>query len=200
MRSMAISLESRDSFLRYVSAVVRSNERRCQIQYDEQRVASDGALLNFLAVLQPFASKVKLGKINAAYPHQPQSMVVALQHAKIGMDANKYSTYRESLAGGTTTATKEGAVADLKTQSMAAIRREASGPSSNVDASQDEVVASSGGDGSAVYLPPLLACAGPSFSEINFSTHMWFLAIHAHHVALIPSIRLVMAVNHAPEK
>ncbi|CAG0918939.1 unnamed protein product [Notodromas monacha] len=172
LRAMAIVSESRELFLRYVAAVVRANERRCQMQFDEQKLSSDGALLNFLAALQPFASKVRLPKINAAYPHAFQTLVNVQFLAKIGMDAGKYAAYREMLACGLPeTSTSSGGVVDLKSQSLAAVQR-ASRRTGEPEA------------------PPVAgAKAVLTYSEINFSTHVWFLAIHAHHIALLPAIR-----------
>ncbi|KAI4456816.1 ubiquitination factor e4 [Holotrichia oblita] len=66
---------SRDSMLKYMSILLKNNEKRAQLQMEERVLAGDGFMLNLLSVLQMLAFKVKLDKVDFLYPFHPSSLV-----------------------------------------------------------------------------------------------------------------------------
>lgn len=51
---------ARESTLSYLAAVLRTNEKRAQIQVDERSLAGDGFMLNVLSIMQFLAVKVRV--------------------------------------------------------------------------------------------------------------------------------------------
>ncbi|KRT81780.1 hypothetical protein AMK59_5523 [Oryctes borbonicus] len=66
---------SRDLMLKYMSVLLKNNEKRAQLQMEERVLAGDGFMLNVLSVLQMLAFKVKLDKVDFLYPFHPSSLV-----------------------------------------------------------------------------------------------------------------------------
>lgn len=51
---------AREATLSYLAAILRTNEKRAQIQVDERSLAGDGFMLNVLSIMQFLAVKVRV--------------------------------------------------------------------------------------------------------------------------------------------
>ena len=51
---------AREATLSYLAALLRTNEKRAQIQVDERSLAGDGFMLNVLSIMQFLAVKVRV--------------------------------------------------------------------------------------------------------------------------------------------
>lgn len=129
--SILVNNGSRAAGLNYITAVLKANEKRSQLQSDERFVAGDGFMLNFLSILQHLSVKIKLDKIDPYYPF----------HSKFRLDISN-----ETRLKGTT------AEANAK---MEELRK----TNSHI------------------------------WQEPKFPTECFFLALHCHHLSIIPAIR-----------
>ncbi|GAB6019792.1 Ubiquitin conjugation factor E4 B [Chamberlinius hualienensis] len=81
--SILVNSGSRNAGMAYIAAVLRTNEKKAQLQSDERLVASDGFMLSFLSVLQMLSSKIKLDKVDPYYPFHPKGKLNITQETRV---------------------------------------------------------------------------------------------------------------------
>ncbi|KAB7497984.1 Ubiquitin conjugation factor E4 B [Armadillidium nasatum] len=92
-----VNSSSRESGLQYISNIIKSNEKRAQIQVSEKDVASDGAMINLLSVMQTLCSKVKLEKVDPYYIYQPNCLVDISKDSRLNMTSNDAVKWQNNL-------------------------------------------------------------------------------------------------------
>lgn len=95
--SFLVNLESRNSMLRYISLILKSNERRIQFAADEKSLARDGFMLNFMVVLQQLSIKIKLSRVDPLYPFHWESLVSISKDTKLKFNSDEYTDWAEKL-------------------------------------------------------------------------------------------------------
>ena len=82
--------------LKYIGELLKHNAKREQYNADERSLASDGFMLNLMAVLQQLCLKVKLERIDPLYPFHPKSLVGSnTDDTKLKFEQAEYSKFLE---------------------------------------------------------------------------------------------------------
>lgn len=95
--SFLVNLESRNSMLRYISLIMKTNERRVQIAAEEKSLARDGFMLNLMVVLQQLSIKVKLERVDPLYLFHWESLVSINKDTKLRFNSEEYTEWVEKL-------------------------------------------------------------------------------------------------------
>ncbi|CAH0564355.1 unnamed protein product [Brassicogethes aeneus] len=72
---LLVNADSRDASLNYLAHILKSNEKRSQLQMEERNLAGDGFMLNVLSVLQMLSLKIKLNRMDLLYGFHPDTLV-----------------------------------------------------------------------------------------------------------------------------
>lgn len=95
--SLLKNVESRNSVLMYVSAVLRHNDKRTQFHADERTMARDGFMCNLLCVLQKLSVKIKLERVDGMYPFHWEAMINIGKETKLRFAEPEYKQWIETL-------------------------------------------------------------------------------------------------------
>ncbi|XP_064461145.1 ubiquitin conjugation factor E4 B-like [Ornithodoros turicata] len=88
---------SRDKALAFISTLLKANEKRAQLQVNDRTVATDGFMLNLLAVLQQLSVKITVDKVDPYYPFHPASKVDISADTRLKMTAQEAQEFSEEL-------------------------------------------------------------------------------------------------------
>lgn len=95
MRTLLLS--SREAVLTWLGAVLKANERRCQLQVEPRQVASDGFMLNLAAVLQLLALRVQPDKVDPEYPLCQGARVDITADTRLCLTAQEAEQFTEEI-------------------------------------------------------------------------------------------------------
>ncbi|XP_075543041.1 ubiquitination factor E4B isoform X2 [Dermacentor variabilis] len=95
MRTLLLS--SREAVLTWLGAVLKANERRCQLQVEPRQVASDGFMLNLAAVLQLLALRVQPDKVDPEYPFCQGARVDITADTRLCLTAQEAEQFTEEM-------------------------------------------------------------------------------------------------------
>lgn len=87
------NVDSRNAVMAYLGAVLRTNEKRTQIQADEGHSARDGFMLNVLVLLQKLSQKIKLDRVHMAYPFHAEALVHIVKDTKVRFTSDEYGEW-----------------------------------------------------------------------------------------------------------
>lgn len=89
--------ESRAQTLSYLAKLLNINEKRVQYNADERNLTKDGYMLNFMSVLQHLSVKIKLDKIDAYYPYNPDALIKIRDDTKLRFTTQEFNDWLEEL-------------------------------------------------------------------------------------------------------
>lgn len=95
--SLLKNVESRNSVLMYVSALLKQNEKRTQLHADERTLARDGFMCNLLCVLQKLSMKIKLDRVDGMYPFHWDALINIEKETKLRFDEPEYKQWSQAL-------------------------------------------------------------------------------------------------------
>ncbi|XP_067624496.1 ubiquitin conjugation factor E4 B isoform X2 [Eurosta solidaginis] len=93
--SLLVNVNSRPKTLDYISKILRHNERRAQFACDEKLLARDGFVINLMSVLQQLSVKIKLDRIDPAFPFYKDSLISIENDTKLRFTADEYKQFIE---------------------------------------------------------------------------------------------------------
>lgn len=94
--SLLVNVNSRPKTLEYISKILSYNERRAQFACDEKLLARDGFVINLMSVLQQLSVKIKLDRIDPAFPFYKDSLISIENDTKLRFTDTEYKRFIES--------------------------------------------------------------------------------------------------------
>ncbi|XP_013412896.1 ubiquitin conjugation factor E4 B [Lingula anatina] len=91
------NVDTRDSCLNFITAVIQRNLKRAQIQADERLLCGEGLMLNFLTVLQKLSRPIKLEKVDPFYLFSPNARVNISEEARLKCTTQDSTQWIEEL-------------------------------------------------------------------------------------------------------
>ncbi|XP_050295346.1 ubiquitin conjugation factor E4 B isoform X2 [Anthonomus grandis grandis] len=95
IHSILANQDSRDSCLKYLGQVLRSNEKRAQLAMDERLLAGDGFMLNLLSVLQTLSFKIRFDKLDLMYPFHKDAIVQIQNDTRLKFSSQEVGDWLE---------------------------------------------------------------------------------------------------------
>ncbi|XP_034248933.1 ubiquitin conjugation factor E4 B [Thrips palmi] len=95
--TVLLNSSSREPMMNWLSAMVKHNDRRAQLQTEESALAGDGFMLNLLSVLQLLAVKIKLEKVDPLYPFHPAAVIDIVNATRLKLSSQEVSAWIEGL-------------------------------------------------------------------------------------------------------
>lgn len=95
--TVLLNSSSREPMMNWLSAMVKHNDRRAQLQTEESALAGDGFMLNLLSVLQLLAVKIKLEKVDPLYPFHPASVIDIANATRLKLSSQEVTAWIEGL-------------------------------------------------------------------------------------------------------
>ncbi|KAM0736292.1 Ubiquitin conjugation factor E4 B [Formica fusca] len=91
--------DCRDVTLAYLMALLRHNEKRAQIQMEEDSLslAGDGFMLNLLSILQMLSERIKLDIVDPLYPFHPSSFVEIKNDTRLKLTLQEVAEWQKHL-------------------------------------------------------------------------------------------------------
>ncbi|XP_036328345.1 ubiquitin conjugation factor E4 B isoform X2 [Rhagoletis pomonella] len=93
--SLLVNVNSRPKTLDYIGKILRYNERRAQLACDEKLLARDGFVINLMSVLQQLSVKIKLDRIDPAFPFYKDSLISIENDTKLRYADDEYKQFIE---------------------------------------------------------------------------------------------------------
>ncbi|XP_022906656.1 ubiquitin conjugation factor E4 B [Onthophagus taurus] len=88
---------TRDPTIKYISTLIKNNEKRSQIQIEENIISGDGFMLNLLSVLQLLSVKIKLNNVDSYYPFHPKTLIDIKTSTKLCFTTQQTDDWIETL-------------------------------------------------------------------------------------------------------
>ncbi|KAJ1522043.1 hypothetical protein ONE63_002360 [Megalurothrips usitatus] len=95
--TILLNSSSREPMMSWFTALVKHNEKRAQLQTEENALAGDGFMLNLLSVLQHLAVKVKLEKVDSLFPFHPANEIDISNATRLKFSSQEVSVWLENL-------------------------------------------------------------------------------------------------------
>ncbi|KAG1651915.1 Ubiquitin conjugation factor E4 B [Nymphon striatum] len=98
VHSLLLNSASRVAMVNYFASIVKYNEKRSQIQADENSLSSDGFMMNFLSVMQLLSvGKIKIDKVDPYYLFHPKCKINISNYSKIKFSSQEVADWLEKL-------------------------------------------------------------------------------------------------------
>ncbi|KAK3701373.1 hypothetical protein QZH41_008755, partial [Actinostola sp. cb2023] len=107
MHSLLVSSASREACLEYIGTVLNRNVKKAQLQADDRQVASDGFMMNFMAVLQQLCIKVKIEKVDNFYLFHPKCRLDISSDSRLKATSNDVKQWKEQIGNCPSTGVSE---------------------------------------------------------------------------------------------
>ena len=92
-----VNTSTRDKVLDYLSALLKTNKKRSQIQADDNKLANDAFMVNLMFVLLMLSEKVTLEKVISSYIFHPKSRVDVKEETRLKATSEEVEQFESSL-------------------------------------------------------------------------------------------------------
>uniref|UniRef100_A0A914WVH2 Ubiquitin conjugation factor E4 core domain-containing protein n=1 Tax=Plectus sambesii TaxID=2011161 RepID=A0A914WVH2_9BILA len=97
LHAILANADSREKAIEFLASIIKYNEKKSQLQADGSKLASDGFMLNFLAIMYELSAKVGLDKVHPLYPFHPECRVNVAQETKLKLSSEQYDAFIKTL-------------------------------------------------------------------------------------------------------
>ncbi|XP_029679910.1 ubiquitin conjugation factor E4 B-like, partial [Formica exsecta] len=88
----------RDATLAYLAALLRHNDKRVQIQTEDNfSLAGDGFMLNLLSILQMLSVNIKLDTVDPLYPFHPSNFIEIKNDTRLKLTSQEVAEWQKHL-------------------------------------------------------------------------------------------------------
>lgn len=95
---LLVNASTRDRALDYVSALLKANKKRAQIQADDNKLATDAFMVNLMCILLSLSEKVTLDKVVGSYIFHPKTRVDVKDETRLKATSEEVEKYSETLS------------------------------------------------------------------------------------------------------
>lgn len=88
---------TRDKALEFISAVLKANKKRSQLQADATKLATDAFMLNLMYVLLCLSEKITLDKVDKNYIFHPKCRVDVRDETRLKYNSDEVIEYEKNL-------------------------------------------------------------------------------------------------------
>ncbi|XP_077997981.1 ubiquitin conjugation factor E4 B-like [Glandiceps talaboti] len=97
LHNILVNGDTRETGLKFITAVINRNQKKAQMQADDSLLCNDGFMMNFLHVLQQLSVKIKLDKVDPLYLHHPKCRIDLSQDTRLKSSSDEVAEWHKTL-------------------------------------------------------------------------------------------------------